>query len=105
MGRSQGRRAFLTLAFVAVFGLALHDTLSPTQESFSARAAVFGIDRYRANVSPHLRSVVQCRFKPSCSAYGREAIRKYGFARGGWKTAVRIAKCGPWTKMGTVDRP
>jgi putative membrane protein insertion efficiency factor len=85
--------------------LAVHDIVSPPQRSFSARAAVFGIDQYRVHISPRLRRVVTCRFTPTCSAYGREAIRKYGLARGGFKTAVRIARCGPWTRAGTIDRP
>ena len=39
------------------------------------------LDEYRAHVSPRLRGRVVCRFKPSCSAYGREAIRNM-FAEG-----------------------
>ena len=72
---------------------------------FGTRPALFAIDQYRAHVSPHLRGVVVCRFTPSCSAYGRESIRKHGLIVGGAKTAWRIARCGPWTKQGTVDPP
>jgi len=36
-----------------------------------------------------------CRFYPSCSVYGYEAIERYGVFRGGWMTAKRIARCHP----------
>ncbi len=36
-----------------------------------------------------------CRFSPSCSHYGYEAIEKYGFRKGGWLALKRIARCHP----------
>jgi uncharacterized protein len=36
-----------------------------------------------------------CRFTPSCSHYGYEAIEKYGFLKGGWMAAKRVARCNP----------
>ena len=105
MGSRQGRRAGLIATAIVIAALAMHDVASPPQRAFGARAALSAIESYQAHVSPHLRGVVQCRFKPTCSHYGHEAIRKYGLAVGGWKTAVRIAKCGPWTKLGTIDEP
>jgi len=41
-----------------------------------------------------------CRFQPTCSNYGLEAIRKYGFIRGGWLTAKRIIRCNPFSEGG-----
>lgn len=37
-----------------------------------------------------------CRFTPSCSQYGYEAINKYGLFRGGWMTIKRIGRCQPF---------
>jgi uncharacterized protein len=37
-----------------------------------------------------------CRFEPSCSQYGYEAISKYGLGRGGWMAARRISRCHPF---------
>ena len=104
MGRGKKRRALLIVAAIVAV-IAIHDFAVPHGRGFAARGALFAIDEYRAHVSPRLRGRVVCRFKPSCSAYGREAISKYGFAKGGAMTAWRIARCGPWTKPGTVDRP
>lgn len=41
-----------------------------------------------------------CRFYPSCSEYGIQAIRKYGFWRGIWKTTGRVLRCNPWNQGG-----
>ena len=99
------RRKLRALVFVIALVVIIHDFAVPHGRGFAARGALFVIDEYRAHVSPHLRGRVVCRFKPSCSAYGREAIARYGFGKGSAKTLWRIVRCGPWTKQGTVDRP
>ncbi len=37
-----------------------------------------------------------CRFTPSCSVYGYQAIEKYGFVKGGWMALRRIGRCHPF---------
>jgi uncharacterized protein len=37
-----------------------------------------------------------CRFTPTCSEYGIQALQKYGAFKGGWLTLKRIVKCNPW---------
>jgi len=41
-----------------------------------------------------------CRFKPTCSEYGYEAILKYGIIRGGLKAFWRILRCNPFSRGG-----
>lgn len=41
-----------------------------------------------------------CRFNPTCSQYGIEAISKYGIIKGGAMTCWRILRCNPWNKGG-----
>jgi len=53
---------------------------------------------YQGAISPYLAP--SCRFTPSCSAYGIEAIRKYGPFHGGWLTLKRVARCHPWGGKG-----
>lgn len=41
-----------------------------------------------------------CRFYPTCSEYGAQAITKHGIIRGGIMTSWRIIRCNPWSKGG-----
>jgi uncharacterized protein len=38
----------------------------------------------------------RCRFYPSCSQYGLEAVEAHGAFRGTWLTLKRISRCHPW---------
>lgn len=37
-----------------------------------------------------------CRYNPTCSQYGIEALKKYGPFKGAWLTLKRILRCHPW---------
>ena len=41
-----------------------------------------------------------CRFSPTCSEYGLEAVRSHGALRGGALTARRLGRCHPWGPFG-----
>jgi uncharacterized protein len=41
-----------------------------------------------------------CRFYPSCSHYGYQAIYKHGVLRGGWLAAWRLLRCNPFNSGG-----
>ncbi|TVR41372.1 MAG: membrane protein insertion efficiency factor YidD [Bacteroidia bacterium] len=53
---------------------------------------------YQGAISPYLPP--SCRYTPSCSQYGVEAIRKHGPVKGGWLTVKRISSCHPWGGSG-----
>ena len=53
---------------------------------------------YQVAISPMLPPA--CRFEPSCSHYGYEAIAKYGIIKGGWLTVRRISRCHPFNAGG-----
>ncbi len=42
----------------------------------------------------------QCRFHPTCSQYGIDAITQYGALKGGWKTVKRLFRCHPFGGRG-----
>lgn len=58
---------------------------------------------YQLTISPFLGPC--CRFYPTCSDYGIEAIQKHGLFNGTWLTFKRIIKCGPWSKGGVDSVP
>jgi putative membrane protein insertion efficiency factor len=41
-----------------------------------------------------------CRFTPTCSEYGYQAIEKYGLLKGGWMAIKRISRCHPFNPGG-----
>ena len=48
---------------------------------------------YQLAISPLLGPC--CRFNPTCSNYGIEALRRFGMLKGSWLTAKRVLKCHP----------
>lgn len=64
---------------------------------------IFLIKLYQWIISPWLGS--QCRFTPTCSQYGIDALKKYGPFKGSWLTLKRIAKCNPWGGQGNDPVP
>jgi uncharacterized protein len=41
-----------------------------------------------------------CRFYPTCSHYGYEAIQKHGALKGSWLAIKRVARCQPFNPGG-----
>ena len=61
------------------------------------------ISFYRRWISPLIGP--RCRFIPTCSAYGLEAIERHGPWRGGWLTLRRLLRCHPFTPCGCDPVP
>ena len=61
------------------------------------------IGAYQRKISP--RHGPTCRFTPTCSAYGAEAIERHGALRGGWLTARRLVRCRPGGRRGADPVP
>ncbi|GGE48188.1 putative membrane protein insertion efficiency factor [Pullulanibacillus camelliae] len=49
---------------------------------------------YRKCISP--LKPPTCRFYPTCSQYGIEALQRFGFFKGSYLTIVRLLKCHPF---------
>jgi putative membrane protein insertion efficiency factor len=61
------------------------------------------IKAYKLAISPLLGS--NCRFYPSCSSYGLEAIQVHGAAKGSYLTLRRLLKCHPFHEGGIDPVP
>jgi len=61
------------------------------------------IKGYQWFISPILPG--SCRFYPSCSNYGLQAVETHGALKGGWLTVKRIARCHPWNDGGVDPVP
>ena len=59
---------------------------------------LWGIRFYQRFISPGLPSA--CRFYPTCSEYGYQAIEKYGIIKGGRMTVWRVLRCNPFSRGG-----
>ena len=59
---------------------------------------IYLIRGYQVGISPLLPP--SCRYSPTCSHYGIEALKKHGLIKGSWLTIRRIARCHPWAKGG-----
>lgn len=58
---------------------------------------------YRERVSPSLGT--RCRFVPTCSEYGLESYRRYGFMKATAKTVWRLLRCNPLNPGGMKHDP
>ncbi|MFM8340780.1 MAG: membrane protein insertion efficiency factor YidD [Methylomonas sp.] len=61
------------------------------------------IKAYKYFISPLLGP--RCRFYPSCSSYGLEAIQLHGAAKGSYLTLRRLLKCHPFHEGGIDPVP
>jgi hypothetical protein len=61
------------------------------------------IKKYQLKISPVIKPA--CRFQPTCSEYAIVSLQKYNLLIASLKIAIRIFRCNPFTKKGTVDSP
>ena len=64
---------------------------------------VLPIRAYRRWISP--LTPPSCRFHPTCSSYGEEAILRHGILKGCLLAAWRILRCQPFCKGGLDPVP
>lgn len=66
--------------------------------SLPAKIGIAFIRCYQRFISPLLGA--NCRFRPTCSQYTLEAIKKYGLFKGSFLGFWRILRCNPFSKGG-----
>ena len=72
--------------------------------SMAPRLVLVGAIRgYQLFVSPMLGP--RCKYYPSCSTYGLQAVQTHGAAKGSALAAWRVLRCNPWSYGGVDDVP
>ena len=101
-GRIVSRKFWLAaiLLLAVLFGA---DALRPPRNQVSVRLFAASVDGYHRYLHPFTGQFIRCRYKPTCSEYAVEAVRKYGIAKGGWMGMRRIISCRPGVPIGTSD--
>ncbi|MCK9245498.1 MAG: membrane protein insertion efficiency factor YidD [Anaerolineaceae bacterium] len=82
----------------------LLEDLPGTLENFPRRLLLLLIKLYQKTFSKTLPPNT-CRFYPTCSHYGYQAIYKYGVFKGGWLAIKRIVRCNPFNEGGIDPVP
>jgi len=99
------RRTWVVIVVLLVaFGVA--DGRQPPDQQVGVRWALAGITWYQRTLSDRLPAFgVSCRFEPTCSRYAHAVIGEHGLLTGTRLALGRLARCGPWTPLGTADPP
>ena len=61
---------------------------------------LIGLIKFYRTYLSGLKAAPTCKYIPTCSEYGIEAIEKYGALKGGLLTVWRILRCNPFSKGG-----
>lgn len=61
---------------------------------------LIGLIKFYRKYLSGMKKAPTCKYIPTCSEYGIEAIEKYGALKGGFLTLWRILRCNPFSKGG-----
>ncbi|HEY7927333.1 MAG TPA: membrane protein insertion efficiency factor YidD [Candidatus Dormibacteraeota bacterium] len=64
------------------------------------RLSLLLIRVYRVTIGPVFALMSSCRYQPTCSQYGYDAIARFGWRRGWWLALRRIGRCHPFHEGG-----
>ena len=67
-------------------------------KSLPQKVGILLIRFYQLVISPMFPSC--CRYTPTCSEYGLQAVRRFGLLKGSWLTLKRILRCRPGGAVG-----
>ena len=62
------------------------------------RLLIWLIRAYQQGISPLKQPC--CKYYPTCSSYGLEAIERFGALKGGLLAVWRILRCNPFSRGG-----
>lgn len=83
--------------------LVMADAARQPAKQVSGNLFVAGVRLYQKAGRGLLAGRVACRYRPTCSDYSIEAVRRYGIARGVRRAVARIWSCTSNVAAGTYD--
>src|SRR5579863_7091468 len=93
--------------YLAVLVLALFfgvlDSFRVPERQVTARLYVAAVHGYQFAGRPLLAPYIRCRYRPTCSVYSEEAVRRWGIRGGLVLTWRRVLSCQRTVAFGTVD--
>lgn len=70
------------------------------KEVVRLKKLLIGLIRFYQKYLSGMKAGSCCKYTPTCSQYGIEAIEKYGAFKGGALAVWRILRCNPFAKGG-----
>lgn len=70
-----------------------------------AKLAIHSIELYQQHGGGEKLFLVDCNFRPSCSEYAKESLRRFGFYQGGLLAIKRIFRCNQRDLVQKIDDP
>lgn len=93
---------YLAALFILIV-LGVLDSFRQPDDQVTARIYVGAVHLYQAVGRPLLEERIQCRYRPTCSEYSIEAVKRHGIRRGLALTVKRLNSCTTAVSLGTLD--
>lgn len=93
---------YLAALFILIVLCALDSYRKPADQ-ITAHIYVGAVHLYQVVGRPLLEGRIQCRYRPTCSDYSIEAVKRHGIRRGLALTVKRINSCTTAVPLGTPD--
>lgn len=77
--------------------------LGRVAKTIAVTTLIFLLRAYQCTLRPFLFGA--CKFHPTCSEYGIEAVQTHGVVRGLWLTSARVLRCHPFSPGGLDPVP
>lgn len=91
------------LVILVMLVLAGLDSLRSPGQQVTAWAYIGAVHSYQGYARPVTQKYIRCRYRPSCSEYSVEAVRKHGIGEGLALSAKRILSCTSTVRPHTAD--
>jgi uncharacterized protein len=93
---------YLILLGIVLVSLAL-DTFRNPSSQLTGQLYVQGVHLYQVLGRPLLKGRIMCRYRPTCSEYSIEAVKRHGLRQGLVLTLHRLESCTTDVQPGTSD--